>query len=169
MVERTRADELVAAQFANAEDDIVFVAASVGALRRRYDPTRERGAGSIADDVRLGVELEQEVSSDSGRNDILLRLLLLLDGVPFCSQYPAVGAVAVRHLTQPQFLDPGRVECGEGRRGDGLRHEVYCLVSVSRARIAMSSERRRDGWGTKPRDQMKPLVYGLLGRLWLAN
>lgn len=60
------------------------------------------------------MELEEKVSDDSGRDDILLRLQLV--GTPFCLQYRIVGVVAARALAQSQVLGPGRIERGEGRR-----------------------------------------------------
>lgn len=124
LVERTQADEFVAAKSADTKDDIVFIATI--ALRQRYDPTNERCAGSIAYDTRLSMELEEKVSSDSGTNGILL--CLLLNGMLFCLQYHIVGAVTIRCLTQSQFLYPGRVKRGEGR--DGRLHSVLSVAPV---------------------------------------
>jgi hypothetical protein len=69
----------------------------------------------IAHGIRLSVEFKEKVSSDSGRNDILLRL-----GVPFCLQYHLVGVVAVMSLPQSQFLDLARVKLEKGKRGRRL-------------------------------------------------
>ena len=59
------------------------------------------------------MELKENVSGDSGRNDVLVRLPL--DIMPFCSEYRMVGAAAVRSLAQSQFFNPGRVKGGESR------------------------------------------------------
>ena len=83
---------------------------AVIALIRR-DPSNERCAGTIAEGIRLSVELEKKVSDDSSRHD-KIPFCMLLDGTQLCLQYHFVGIVAVKTLTQLQFLDPGRVETG---------------------------------------------------------
>ena len=66
------------------------------------------------------MELKEKVSGDSGTNDILPRLPL--DSILFRSEYHTVGAVAGRYLSQSQFLNPGRIKGGEGRRWSDCGH-----------------------------------------------
>jgi len=88
------------------------------------------------------VELEEKVSDDSGRHDILLRLLL--DGTLFCLQYHIVSVVAVRTLTQSQFLTPGRVKHGEERRGDS-RHSLLFVENIEIDPAGDAEHLRRKG------------------------
>jgi hypothetical protein len=66
------------------------------------------------------VKLEEEESSNSGRREILFRLLL--DDMLFRSKHHLVGAFVVRFVTQSQLRNLSGVKIGERGRYDGRRH-----------------------------------------------
>ena len=73
----------------------------------------------------VGGKLKEHVSGNSGRNKFVLCVFRgdthSCFGFFFCVQYETVCLVEVRRLAPSQFLDPGRVECGERTPGD-VRH-----------------------------------------------
>jgi len=96
------------------------------------------------------MELKEKVSGDSGRNDILVRLSL--DGIPFRSKYHTIGAGAVSSFVQSQFLDPGRVKSGEGRRCGDCGHDFPSSGISESEWPSRMTRTRKDRW------------YSLLGR-----
>lgn len=122
-VECTQVDEFVAVKSADIKDDIVFIA--VIALVWRCDPSNKRCTGTVAKGIRLSVELEEKVSDDSCRHDMLLRVLL--DGTPFCLQYHFVGVVTVRtHSISVPGSRESQARGGETGNSKMLLYHVGC-------------------------------------------